>query len=285
LPDAKGFLFLHMSFICFNGRFHRSDTPVFPVQNRGYKYGDGLFETIKVYRRTILHRASHFERLASSLELLQLSLPVSPEQLETEVLELCRRNQCLDSGRVRLSIYRSEEGPGGYAIEAVALPAENHQWNEQGWTIGLYPFARKSVDAFSNIKSANFLPYVMAARYAKEKSWDDCLVLNAEGRICDASKANIFVVRHKELYTPALDQGCVNGVQRRHVIEAGKCQGLVIHQSSLSEQDLLEADEVFLTNAIIGLRWVSQFRERQFSSTLSKEIYRLLFQPSGEEVG
>jgi branched-chain amino acid aminotransferase len=145
--------------------------------------------------------------------------------------------------------------------------------NENGLVIDIYPDARKSCDAFSNLKSANFLPYTMAAQYAKENKLNDCLVLNSHGNIADFSIANVFIIQDRIIITPALKEGCVNGIMRRFLL--GKMQngkdGIV--EASVSVTDLEKADEVFLTNAINGIRWVRQFRDKIYSNIEIKEIY------------
>jgi branched-chain amino acid aminotransferase len=139
--------------------------------------------------------------------------------------------------------------------------------------IAVSPHARKGLDAFANLKSANFLPYVMASIYAQQNGWDDALVLNSANAIADSCRANIFLARNNELFTPALHQGCINGVMRRFLVDWCKKQGFIVRQEEITEADLLNADEVFLTNAIYGIRWVRQFREKQYTFDLTRNIY------------
>lgn len=261
--------------VCFNGDFFPADAPLLPVQNRSFKWGDGVFETMKVFRGKLLLEALHFERLAVSLRLLGIKAVESLEQqhLAAKILELCRLNNCLPSARVRLAVFRQDDGSAGYSIEAIPLPETTNGWQEEGLEIVLYPFARKSMDAFANLKSANYLPYVLAQQYAAEKGVDNALVLNAQNFLCDSSKANIFLVRGKNIYTPALHQGCINGVMRRVVLEECKKLGYRLFQDEVEESALLAADEVFLTNAIQVIRWVRQYKTAVYTSTETRRIY------------
>lgn len=265
-----------MDFVCLNGRFLPAGENLFNLQNRGFRYGDGIFETIKVCEGKILFEVYHFERLFLGLQMLQIKNFLQPQTLSSEILDLCKKNNCTQLARVRLAVYRNEKNTAGYAIEALALSPENNQWNEKGLAIGVYPFARKSADAFSNLKTANFLPYVLAGLYAKEKGWDDAIVLNAQNYICDTSKANIFLIRENEIYTPALHQGCISGVVRRFLTDELKRTGIRVHQKEISEQDLLEADEVFLTNSIYEMRWVASFRNKNYLSQQGFSFYQKL---------
>src|SRR5579875_3195397 len=235
-----------MNFICFNGNFIENQ-PLFTPQNRSFRYGDGVFETMKVYQGKILLEEFHFERLFLSLQLLQIENSLEASQLSSLVLELCQKNNCLSLSRIRLAAYRNENNSAEFVIEAFPIPDEFIQLNESGFAIDIYPYARKSMDAFSNVKTANFLPYVMAERFAKEKNLDDSIVLNGNNHLADTSKANIFLIKDGEIFTPALHQGCINGVMRRFLLEELKRLKFAVHQKELSEQELVEADEVFLT--------------------------------------
>ena len=261
--------------ICFNGSFYTADVPVLSAQNRSFKWGDGVFETMKVFRGAIILADFHFERLFTGLQLLQIECAASILQstLSQQILELCAQNNCLFSARVRLAVYRTDENLAGYLVEAIPLDEAVNSWVEEGLSITLYPYARKSQDAFANLKSANYLPYVLAARYATEKGVDDALVLNGDGLLCDSSKANIFFVKEDKIITPALHQGCINGVMRRVIIEEVKKLGIQISQEEVSEEALLSADEVFLSNAIQVIRWVKQYKNKSYASTITRQIF------------
>jgi branched-chain amino acid aminotransferase len=264
------FHFWRMEWVCYNGLFYDVGEPLFSINNRGLKFGDGLFETMKFYNNTILLSNLHFERLYSGLRLLQIDhSTLRQEELEELAYELCKKNNCTALGRVRLSVYR-KDGGAEFLIEAFPLPAENNQLNEKGWVLGTHPHVRKSIDVFSNSKSISYLPYVLADLYAKQQGLDEALVLNALNKIADGSKTNLFLSKSGELFTPALHQGCVDGVMSK---------GFIVHQTEINEDDLLEADEVFMTNAIRGIRWVQQYQHKLFESGLSTVIYKEVVAP------
>jgi branched-chain amino acid aminotransferase len=261
--------------VCFNGSFYPAEAPLLTAQNRSFKWGDGVFETMKVFRGKILLANLHFERLFISLRLLQIqkSETISQAVVEENILSLCSQNNCLSNARVRLAAYRTDENSAGYLIEAIPLDEEVNNWQEDGLTLTLYPYARKSQDAFASLKSANYLLYILAGRYAIEKGADDALVLNADNFLCDSSKANIFLLTGNKLRTPALHQGCINGVVRRVIIEEAGKHGLQINQEVISEEELLAADEVFLTNAIQVIRWVKQYKHKNYQCASTRKIY------------
>lgn len=268
-------------FICLNGKILRAEDPVLLASNRGYRYGDALFETMKVASKNILLETYHFERLFAGLRLLQFEVPklLTREKLCKEVLLLAEKNHCGNLARIRLSVFRGnggvydEERTPQYLIECWPLNESLNRLNENGLVIDVFPAARKSCDSFSHLKSANYLPYTMAAIYAKANKLNDCLVLNTDGNIADATIANVFLIKEGVVITPGPDQGCVNGVMRRHLLEKMKDAGYSIQENPVSVSTLEEADEVFLTNAISGIRWVKQFREKVYSNNLTVEIY------------
>jgi branched-chain amino acid aminotransferase len=270
-----------MNYINLNGKILPGDEPALFVSNRGYRYGDGLFETIKVINEKILLGTYHFERLFSGLLLLQFEIPklVIPEKLAEEILDLCKKNECERRARVRLSVFR---GNGGlydedktlqYVIECWPLNESVNNLNENGLVIDIFRDARKNCAKFSNLKSANFLPYNMAALYAKKNKLNDCLVLNTNGNIADSTIANVFIIKEGVIITPALSEGCVNGVMRKYLLEKMKEAAFTIHETSVSEEDIEKADEVFLTNAIKGIQWVKQFRNKIYTNKITAEIY------------
>ena len=268
-------------FICLNGKILRAEDPVLLASNRGYRYGDALFETMKVASKNILLETYHFERLFAGLRLLQFEVPklLTREKLCKEVLLLAEKNHCGNLARIRLSVFRGnggvydEERTPQYLIECWPLNESLNRLNENGLVIDIFPAARKSCDSFSHLKSANYLPYTMAAIYAKANKLNDCLVLNTDGNIADATIANVFLIKEGVVITPGPDQGCVNGVMRRHLLEKMKDAGYSIQENPVSVSTLEEADEVFLTNAISGIRWVKQFRDNVYSNNLTVEIY------------
>lgn len=270
-----------MNSICFNGKIIADDEPVLMVSNRGYRYGDGLFETIKVRDSRILLANYHFERLFAGLLLLKFELPrlFTREKIEQDILQLCRKNNCGQLARVRLSVFR---GNGGlydedkglqYVIECWPLNQSIGELNENGLVIDVYPDAEKSCDKFSNIKSANFQPYSMAALYAKENKMNDCLILNISGSIADSTIANLFLIKGDTIITPSLEEGCINGVMRKYLLTEMQNAREKTLETSVSISDIKNADEIFLTNAINGIRWVRQFRDKVYPNFKTVEIY------------
>ena len=267
----------------YNGRFFADDETVLSKDDRSYRYGDGLFETMKLINGNILLEDYHFERLFLGLDVLKFNIPVlfTKGQIEKEIKELSKKNECENSARIRLSVSRGNGGlydcdnKFSYLIEC--WPLEQKGFNENGLIIDVYPDARKSIDVFSNLKSANYLPYVMAAIWAKENKLNDALILNQHDRICDSTIANVFWVKDNKIFTPPLNEGCVAGVMRKKILElVARNSDHGMQEAGLTQDILLQADEVFLTNATTGIRWVKECQGKVYKSTISRKIFALL---------
>jgi branched-chain amino acid aminotransferase len=273
--------------ICVDGKIQPADQPVFLADNKGYRYGDGLFETMKMVNGRIPLFPRHMQRLFAGLESLQFSTPplLTPSKLEQEIITLCEKNKCTALARIRLSVSRGEGGVYEqendrlhYLIECWPASPSVNEWNENGLVTGIYPHARKSTDRFSGLKSANYLPYTMAARFARQQQWNDCLVLNTSECLADATIANIFLVKNGRLFTPTDTQGAVDGIMRKYLIEALAAAGQEVEQAILTTEQALDADELFLTNAMYGMRWVARFGGKSYTNQLALNIYRQFVQ-------
>jgi len=261
--------------------------PVLMHDNRSFRYGDGLFETMKMIEGRILLGKFHFERLFNSLSLLGYSIPSSFTEslVENLVNELAIKNDCRSLCRIRLTVFRGNGNlfpvPAelNYIVECSPLKKTVNLLNEEGLTIGVFPDARKSCDRFSAIKSANFLPYVLGTMYAEKNKIDDCVLLNTNGDLADSTIANVFLVQENNISTPALAEGCINGVMRRYLLEKFQEHRYSCTERKVSADELVTADELFLTNSINGIRWVKKLGNKQYNNTITRNIYKEFIEP------
>ena len=158
-------------------------------------------------------------------------------------------------------LYNPEDLHPNFVIQSWPLHQTINGLNKDGLDIDIYTEARKVSDSFSMVKSNNYLGYAMAALWAKKNKLNDCLLLNPYENICDSTIANIFIVQNNQIKTPALAEGCVNGVARSYLINCCKKDNVVISETTISVTDIMHASEVFLTNAVTGIRWVKQLGE------------------------
>ena len=270
-------------FFTYNDKIFKEGQPVISAGNRSLRYGDGLFETIKMIDGKIILEDLHFERLFSGMGKMHFQIPqnFSKKYLIDKVVKLCKKNQHTKYARVRLMIFR---GSGGlydaennyphYIIETWEIE-DTAELNSNGFIIDIYQGAKKSCDEFSNLKNNNFLPYVMGAFHAKNNKLNDCIILNNYERICDTTIANIFIIKDDKIYTPSLNEGCVAGVMRKFIIDTFSSQFTII-QMPLTIENLQKADEIFLTNSIKNIIWVKQFQDKKYNNATAKKMNELI---------
>jgi len=271
--------------VSYNGVHYPAGQPLLTADNRGFRYGDGLFETMFVQGGCIRLGEYHFDRLLSGMAVLDFEIPpFFAETLTKEILAVCEANGLSVTvvARVRLVIFRGESsflGPldrfPNYIIQCWPLAAV-HEPVESGLAIDIFPDGRKACDVLSNLKSNNYLLYILAAHYAKKQGLDDCLVLNSQDRVADSTVANLFYIRQGQFYTPPLSEGVVAGVMRRHLLEVLPQAGYIVHQKPVTPEELLTADEIFLTNALKGISPVRSLLGRSYTKHLSIVVYERL---------
>ena len=274
--SATDFLFL-------DGHLMRQDKANLSVNNRSFRYGDGCFETIRVVNRQIKLASLHFERLFTSIDALKFNKPsyMNAEWLQKNILEVVDKNGHQKLARVRVMIYRGDGGlydPENHfphhLIQSFKLGEATQELNQNGLTLGIYKEAKKSSDHFSMIKSNSYLPYVMAALWAKENNLNDAILLNHAGGIADTTIANLFIIKDGTIKTPAITEGPVAGVMRRHLIKTLRANDYEVEETTVSVADVLEASEVFLTSAIHGIKWVKQIDNSQYNNSLTTVLYK-----------
>ncbi len=271
----------------YNGKLASPATPVISPDNRSFRYGDGLFETLKYQGGQIQLLDEHFARLWMGLQLFQYDIPklFTPDLLQNQVLELLKKNGH-HPARIRITVSRGDGGlydntnQLSYLIQTWPLSPSASQWNENGLQAGIYRQAKKMADDYSGCKHNNYLPYFMAALHAKKNKWNDAIVLNQFERICDSTIANIFIVKDSQVYTPSLQEGCIAGIMRKFLLQQLPLlpEPIMVKETSISETMLKEADEVFLTNSVFNIRWIQQIDDIKFGNTFTRKLYgQLLF--------
>jgi branched-chain amino acid aminotransferase len=232
---------------------------------------------MRIKEGRILLASLHYQRLLNGSLLLGLE-PLTLEQFTGPVLELCHRNGHSESARVRLTVCRGEMGQNDSAMNYViqTWPLEELVERPGGLVLGTFPKGRKPCDGLSHLKSNNYLLYSMAAMYARSHGWDDCIVLNSRERIADSSIANLFYVTGNTIYTPPLSEGGVGGVMREWLLHALPDAGFRVIEKPVAPEDLIMVDEVFLSNAIRGVRRVGLFSGTGFGDRVFPAVKKII---------
>lgn len=245
---------MNKAFAYVNGRIVPEAGAGIGVQDRGVLYGDGLYETIRVRNGRCLRLEKHSQRLRRGLETLGIADPFGESSLEETVGELLQANGLTDA-RVRVMVTRGISVDADEStITATAVPLSDTEPREAKAVISSY--RRDEASPLTRVKSINCLASVMAGIEARRAGADEAILLNTRGRVAEAAFANVFVVMGRRLLTPPPEEGCLPGTVRAAVIEMAPVLGLEAEETHITPEQMLAADEVFLTSAIRLVRAV-----------------------------
>lgn len=283
-----------MVMLSYNGNLIPRDKFCLSASNRAFRYGDGLFETIRVHDSVMLWAEHHYRRLTQGASVLQMNPGTgwSVELFKDQVNALYRENHKEGgAARIRCTLFRDE---GGYytpysnqaslLIESEALETGTFVLNNKGITLTLYDEIRKHQNKLSQTKSINAQLYVLASLYKRNLGFGDALLLNQEGMIAEATASNVFIYLNGTFKTPAIHQGCVEGIMRAVIIEIMHENGMDIIEDRISPADLEKAEEVFLSNAVQGIRWVKEFNNRKYNNKMASVLLSLLSRKAADYV-
>lgn len=250
-------------------------------RNRGFLYGDGVFETIKVLDGKPLFFEDHYFRLMAAMRIVRMEIPMAftMEYLERQVLSVTDALGVSASARVRMTVFRNSGGfyrPTDNTVSWLiqAEPVEPLYAIAPGdYEIELYKDFYVTRQLLSSLKTTNRMLHITAAVYAEENGYANCLLLNDEKNVVEAIQGNVFMLTGPRLVTPPVSEGCLNGVMRKQVLEmARKTEGLEVVEEPISPFDLQKADELFVTNVIMGVRPVTRYRKKEYANTFASKL-------------
>jgi branched-chain amino acid aminotransferase len=253
------------------------------VFNRGLAYGDSVFETLRVINGKIIFWEDHYFRFMSSMRIMRMEIPgnFSPELLEEEILNLLKENQLINSpARIRFTVFRKAGGyykPDtldiDYIITSEELPDPFYLLNTEDYEVELFKDHYITSGLLSTIKSNNRAVNVLGSIFAKENDYHNCLLINENKNVVEALNGNVFLVSGNKIKTPPLKDGALNGISRKQILSIVKTmKDLEIEETSISPFELQKADEMFISNVIVGIQPVSKYRKKEFGNTVAKEL-------------
>ncbi|MVN89864.1 aminotransferase class IV [Mucilaginibacter aquatilis] len=267
-------------FVNFNGQLLAADSAILPLNNRAFRYGDGLFESMRLINGQLKFADMHAERLQNGMKVLKLegySL-LDTWFLKEKAEELATWNKA-KNGRLRLTVYRDagglytpDDNKSGWCLELVPEETSGYRLNQKGLIMDVYTELTKPVNFLSNYKTCNALPYVMAGLYKNQHKLDEVFILNQQGFLCETISSNVFVWYNEHLYTPALSEGCVAGIMRKKIIDLCISLEIPVTEAQINPDILHQADEVFITNATRGIQWVIGYGIKRYFNGLSKTL-------------
>jgi len=271
--------------INFNGTIVSEEEFKLNSENRGYKYGDALFETLKVVNGVIFFWEDHYFRLMASMRILRMDIPMNftMEYLESEILKTIEVNNLSKTAvRVRVNVDRGDGGkylPNKHKALAFNIKVEKlndpfYSLNtDSPYVVDLYKDYFIAPGLLSGLKSNNKAINVLGSIYAQENDFDNCLLLNTNKQVIEGLNGNLFLVKGDKIKTPPLEDGCLKGVMRKQILEIiSKDVNLFIEEASISPFELQKADELFITNVIKGVVSITQYRKKKFKNEFAQSL-------------
>lgn len=266
-------------YINFNGNLYlRSEVNL--GLNRAMRFGDGVFETIRIINGEMLWWNEHFDRLLKGLKYLSIDIPkLFIDELLVDCLATIHRNQILEGGVLRVFVYR--KGAGGYTptnygfdyvIESEPLKENQFKLNKKGLVIGTSNEVQVSSNESQNFKTLNKIPYIRAAAEKVKKGWDEILILNEKGHIAEASSSNIFLLIDEVFYTPRISDGILSGITRKKIIEYLRESNYQVKETQIETKMLFKAQELILCNSVSGVRWIAAYNKSRYFHKVSNSI-------------
>ncbi|RNC90250.1 MAG: aminotransferase class IV [Allomuricauda sp.] len=266
-----------------NGTLVSAESKFFNHQNRGFRYGDALFETVRIVNGVPYFLEDHYFRLMSSMRILRMEIPMNftMEFFQQELLKTVRASDLSRTVvRARFSVYREDGGyyephtnDIGYVIECAPLQSPFYLHNESAYEVELFKDFYVNADMLTNLKTNNKIIHTVASVFAKENGYDNCLLLNHEKKVIEAINGNVFLVNEQGVKTPPLKDGCLDGILRKKIIQIlQKHPDYTITEESISPFELQKADEIFITNVIMGIQSVTRYRKKDFQSTTAQDL-------------
>ena len=257
-------------YIFLDNRIVDEKNAMISVCDRGFLYGDGIFETLRSYDGHVFCFKRHMDRMRTSASELRIPFPYLNSDIETAINELLEMNKLSDS-YIRVTLSRGMRG-SGFPIPAtndgkIDVPGENStiviqtrqlkeydvKFYKKGMSIIVSKYRVSSSCPISRHKTANFLSNIMVREEAVRKSSHDALFLNTDGMVAECSASNIFFVKGGVVITPCLDASILPGITRQTVIDICQENAISIMEKRFSIEELIDADECFITNSIMEI--------------------------------
>jgi branched-chain amino acid aminotransferase len=270
------------NYICINGDFRKSSEPCLSSSNRVIRYGDVLHEHIHACATEAQFLDFHLQRLADSMQLLQMEVPISMSEpvLRKLITQLLNKNRIFGGAHIILTVFRvsgynrvPEKHNTSFIIESIPLAVAQYVLNEKGLTVGISKQYTKSFGPLSVLHDHCALLYMLAGMESHKDRIDAYILLNESGYMVETHNSNIFFVSGDSVFTPGVQQGCIPGIMQRVVSDLVVELGMRMNESSrLTPAVLDDAEEVFCTNAVEGIRWVGAYRDRRYYKGLARKL-------------
>ena len=271
-----------------NGNLVPSSDAGLSFFNRGFSYGDALFETVKAVGNKLLFWEDHYFRLMASMRLLRMEIPMTftPEYFVDQCVQLIQTQEVNSPAwRLRLTVFRDSGGwytPNhnrvAFVISCEPLSQDRFLDEVTKYRVDLYKDHYVQAGMLPNLKTNNKILNVLGSIFAKENDLDNCILINDNKEVVEALQSNLFLLFGQEIHTPPLTSGCLDGIIRKQIIRLAKDLDLTLKETVINPFDLQKADELWLSNSIQGIRAVTNYRRKNYQSQLYPKAVALLNQ-------
>ena len=249
------------------------------LDNRAFNYGDGFFETVKIIKSNTFNFSIHYLRIIESCSILSLDFNNTNQEL-TKIIETLIVKNNIINGTVKLHFSRDSKGkymPSSSEVNLLIITNKGEGFNVvKPVELCFYTDEIKTKSKLSTIKSCNALVSVLSSIYARGNNFDNAILFNTDDNVIECFNSNIFIIKEDIIYTPPLSDGCVSGTMRGWVLN-----NETVIEKSLSEKEILNADEIFITNAVSGIIPIKKVEETEFFSfELSAQLQKVLISQS-----
>lgn len=264
-----------------NGTFVEKETFQLSRHNRGFAYGDSLFESIGIKNGKPRFVEDHYFRLMASMRMIRMEIPMylTLDYFEAQIVDLITAVNSEKIFKAKFTVYRKEGGlytPDTNAIDFFVEVFEGEVQTKETFEIDLFKDHYVISGLLSTLKSSNRLINVVSGIYAKENELDGCVLINEQKNIVELTNANIFLIKGTHIRTPKLLDGCIKGIARKKIIEfLEKSTDFTIEETTISPFDLQKADEVFVSNAVTGIQCVTKYRKKNFETSIGNSLAKI----------
>ncbi|MTI81590.1 MAG: 4-amino-4-deoxychorismate lyase [Firmicutes bacterium] len=246
-------------YLIYNGKVVNNSSPCINPNSEGLLYGYGLFETLKVHKDNIYFFDEHIDRLRAGCKVLGLNFNTEPSALLKYCYQLLDANQ-LSNCALRITYFKSDT-QCNYIITSRNNPYTRDDYNK-GFKLCFTNLRRNPKSILVSVKTNNYLENMLVRSEAKQKGFDETVFLNTYNKISEGTTSNIFFVKNNKLFTPSSECGILPGIIRGKVIEISKKLGVSIEIGHYVREELLNADEIFITNSLLDIMPVSQIETK-----------------------
>jgi len=270
--------------VFINQKFYKTERAKISVFDRGFLYGDAIFETMRAYNGYIFLLRKHVERLRKTLDFLEFNFLYKNEEIEDFIYKTLKRNK-LKNAYIRVTVTRGEKSNGilpkknslpNIIIITKSFNGLDKEFYEKGVKVSISDVKRNPYTFLYNVKSTNILENIISRKKAYDKGFYEVIFLNSKGYLAEGSVSNLFFFLNDTLFTPPISSGILPGITREFVIEMAKALKIKVEEKNKKLEDLFSAKEVFITNSLIEILPVVKVEEKTIADgkvgSLTREL-------------